>query len=122
MMTRATPLPSQRFDGGTVADAAAELHRDLHRGENALDRRGIHRLAGEGAVEIDDVQIFEALRREDSRLRRRIAIEHGRPRHVALFEAHRFAVFEIDRRKEDHGFHFRKFAISASPSFWLFSG
>ena len=32
------------------------------------------------------------------------------------------AVFEIDRRKQNHGFHFKKFAISARPSFWLFSG
>ena len=32
--------------------------------ENALDRRRIHRPAGKGAVEIDDVQILEALRGE----------------------------------------------------------
>ena len=121
-MTRADALAEPGVDGGAVADAAAELHRDFHRGENALDRRGIHRLAGKGAVEIDDVQIFEALLLEGARLRRRIAVEHRRARHVALLQAHRFAVFQIDGRKQNHGFHFRKFAISASPSFWLFSG
>ena len=93
-----------------------------HSGEDAFDRRGIHRFAGESAVEIDDVQIREALRCERARLLRRVAMEHRRPRHVALFEADRFAVFQIDRRKEDHGFHMRKLAISARPSFWLFSG
>ena len=31
------------------------------RRQNALDRLRVHRLAGEGAVEIDDMQIFEAL-------------------------------------------------------------
>jgi hypothetical protein len=39
-----------------------------------------------------------------------------------LLKAHRFAVFQINGRKENHGFHVRKLAISASPSFWLFSG
>ena len=43
-----------------------------------------------------------------ARLRRRIAVEHGGARHVASFEPHRFAVLEIDRRKEDHGFHAQK--------------
>ena len=56
--------------------------------ENALDRGGIDRLAGKGAVEIDDMQIFEALRLEGARLRRRIAVKHGRARHVALLQPH----------------------------------
>ena len=90
--------------------------------EDALDRGRVHRLARKGAVEIDDVQIFEALRREDPRLLGRIAMENGRARHVALLKAHGFAVFQIDGGKKNHGFHVRKLAISASPSFWLFSG
>ena len=109
-------------DRRAVADAAAELHRDFHRGEDALDRRGVHRLAGKGAVEIDEVEIFKALLLERARLRRRIAVEHRRARHVALLQAHGFAVFQIDGGKQNHGFHFKKFAISARPSFWLFSG
>ena len=85
---------------------------------------------------------------EGVRLRRRIAVEDGGARHVALLQAHGEAVLEIDGGKQDHGshselghladhaglgqrpivgrivhgFHFRKLAISASPSFWLFSG
>ena len=82
----------------------------------------VHRLAGKGAVEIDHVQIFKSLRGEGARLRRGIEIEHGRARHVALFEAHALAVFQVDGGEEDHGFHFRKFEISASPKRWLFSG
>ena len=115
-------LAEPRFDGGAVADAAAELHRDFHRSEDALDRRGVHRLAGKRAVEIDDVEIFKALRRERLRLRRRIAVEHRRARHVALFEPHGFAVLQIDGGKQDHGVHCKKFAISARPRRWLFSG
>ena len=91
-------------------------------GEVRLDGERIHRLAGKGAVEIDDMQIFEPLLSEGTRLRRGIEVEHGRARHVALFEAHALAVFQVDGGKEDHGFHFRKFEIRANPKRWLFSG
>ena len=64
--------------------------------------RRVHRLAGEGAVEIDDVQMLEALRLEGLRLRRRIAVEHGGARHVALLQAHGEAVLQIDGGKQDH--------------------
>ena len=53
---------------------------------------------------------------EARRLRGRIEVEHGCARHVALLEAHALAVLEVDGGKEDHGFHFRKLAISARPS------
>jgi len=56
------------------------------------------------------------------RLRRGIGVEHGSFGHLALAEPHALPVFEIDGGKQDHGFQFRKLAISASPSFWLFSG
>ena len=106
----------------------------VDRFEDALDRRRIDRLAGKGAVEIDDMQILEALGLEGLRLRRRIAVKHGGARHVALLEAHAHAVLQIDGRKQDHdatlarhaerhhGFHLRKLAISLRPSRWLFSG
>jgi hypothetical protein len=32
------------------------------------------------------------------------------------------AVLQIDGGEEDHGFHFKKFEINASPNRWLFSG
>ena len=122
MMTRFNALAEPAFDGGHVANAAAELHRDRDRLQDAVHRSGIHRLAGEGAVEIDDVEIFEALRLESMRLRRRIAVEHGRARHVALLQAHGEAVLEVDGREQDHGVHARKLAIKRNPSRWLFSG
>ncbi len=68
------------------------------------------------------MKIGEALLREDARLRRRIAAENSRTRHIPLLQAHGLAVLEVDGGKQDHGFHFKKLAISASPSFWLFSG
>ena len=68
------------------------------------------------------MQIFEALRCKEPRLFGRVAMKDGGARHVALLQAHRLAVFQIDGGKQDHGFHFRKLAMSASPSFWLFSG
>jgi hypothetical protein len=39
-----------------------------------------------------------------------------------LFEAHTVAVLQVDGGEEDHGFHFKKFEIRASPKRWLFSG
>ena len=116
------PFASQASTVFKITDAAAELHRHGDRFEHRLDRQRVHRLAGEGAVEIDHVQIFESLRGEGARLRRRIQVEHGRARHVALLEAHALAVFQVDGGKKDHGFHFKKFEIRASPKRWLFSG
>ena len=51
-----------------------------------------------------------------------IEVEDSRARHVALLEANALPVFQVHRRKENHGFHFRKLEISASPKRWLFSG
>ena len=109
-------------DGVEVADAAAELHRNMDRGKDRLDSGGIHRTPFEGAVEIDHMQPLEALLLEASRLRRGVLIEHGRLVHLALAQPDALSVFQVDGGKQDHGFHRRKFAISASPSFWLFSG
>mgnify|MGYP003693926025 CR=1 FL=1 len=67
--------------------------------ENAINSGRIHRLSGKGAVEINDMQILEALLLESPRLRRRIAVEYCRARHVALLKPHGEAFFEIDSRK-----------------------
>ena len=122
MMTRATPLPSQASTVARSRMPPPSCTGIVTALQDAPRPRRVHRLAGEGAVEIDDVQIFEALRCEGSRLRGGIAVEHGRARHVALLQAHALAVLEIDGGEQDHGFHFKKFAISARPRRWLFSG
>src|SRR5262249_8344565 len=90
------------LDGADVANAAAELHGNRSRFDDALDRGNIDRLAGKGTVEIDHVEIFEAQRLEGLRLRRRIAVKHRRARHVGLLEPHACAVLEVDGGKEDH--------------------
>ena len=68
------------------------------------------------------MQIFEPLALEVPRLGGRIGVEDRRPRHVALLEAHALTAFEVDRRKQNHGVHLRKLAMSDKPSAWLFSG
>ena len=68
------------------------------------------------------MQPFEALRLEALRLSDRIGVEHGRLLHLALAEPDAFSVLQVDGGEQDHGFHLRKLAINASPSFWLFSG
>lgn len=104
------------------ADAAAELDRVLRRLEDCLDGRTVDALAGKGAVEIDDMQPFEALVLEGFRLGGGIVVVDGRLVHITKLEAHALAVLEVDGRKEDHGFHLRKLAMRARPSAWLFSG
>ena len=105
-----------------VAHAAAELHLHLDRGEDAVDGAGVHRLAGEGPVKIDQMQPAEAVPFEDLRLRRRVSVEHRRLGHVAAHQPHALTGLEVDRGEQDHGRHLRKLAIRARPSFWLFSG
>src|SRR6185312_7900051 len=50
-----------------VTDAAAELYRNLDALEDGLDRRRIHRLAGERAVEVHEMQPFRTHVREAAR-------------------------------------------------------
>ena len=123
------PFSSQVDDGLEIADTAAELDRDMDGIEDRRDRLLVHRAAFECAVEIDHMQPLEALFLEAPRLRRRVGVEHRRLRHLALAETHALSVLEVYGREQDHGaealghgFHLRKLAISASPSFWLFSG
>ena len=59
---------------------------------------------------------------EGARLVPRVAVEGGRLGHVALHQADAFTVLEVDGRKQDHGAHSRKLAISLRPRRWLFSG
>ena len=110
------------LDRGEIANAAAELHVEARQAQNRLDRGRIGRAARKGAVEIDDVQPRESGLRKDFRLAGGIVVEDRRLGHVALPQAHAAALFQIDRRKEDHGRQARKFEISLSPSAWLFSG
>ena len=42
-------------------------------------------------------------------------MENSRARHVALLQPYGETFLEIDSRKQDHGDHFRKFAIKARP-------
>src|SRR5262245_58336250 len=83
------------LDAGQVADAAAELHRDLDALQDGVDRRGVHRLACERAVEIDQLQPLCSGVREAARLVGGIGIVDGGLLHVALDEAHALAVLEV---------------------------
>src|SRR4029434_9522255 len=71
-----TALVQLSLDRGSVADAAAELDRDAHRLENSVDGGRVHRLAGKGAIQVDDVQILKPLLLEGMRLRGGIPVEN----------------------------------------------
>ncbi len=110
------------LDMAQRADAAAELHGEIHALEDRLHRRAIDALAGKGAVEVDDVQVVEALAFEAPGLGRRVIVEDGRLLHVAELQTHALPVLEVDGGEEDHGVQSRKLAMSFNPSAWLFSG
>ena len=90
------------LDGGHVADAAAELGWNFDRRQDRLDRRGVDRGSGEGAVEVDQMQPFAASGDEFRRLRCRVVTEDGGLGHLAAQQADALAVFEVDGGVEDH--------------------
>src|SRR5690606_38461086 len=90
------------FDRRHVANATTELSRDVDAREDALHRSRIRRLPREGTIEIDDMQIAEALLLERARLRAGVVVEDGRRAHLAVLEADALAVLEVDRREQDH--------------------
>src|SRR5207249_10268226 len=66
------------------------------------DQRGLTWGAGEGPVEIDDVQSLRAGRRPALGHRHRIVGEHGAGVVTPLEEPHAAALAQIDGRDEDH--------------------
>ena len=125
------------LDGVQIAQAAAELHRDAiaDRPDDGLHRRLVDRLAGEGAVQVDQVQAPGAGREPALGHCRRVFAEGGGDLHVTLLEAHAVTVLEVDRGYQQHGrqgrerswlrnqgFQRRKLRYSVRPSSALFSG
>ena len=93
------------LDRVEVADAAAELHRDLlaDHAHDLADRQLVARLAGDRAVEVDEVQALRALLEPVLGHRRGVLGEHGGRVHVALLEAHAMAVLDVDCGDDLHG-------------------
>ena len=92
------------FDRVQVADAAAELHRNvvadgLH---DLLDRPLVLRLAGKGAVEIDHMQAARSLRQPVARLLSGRTGEDGYLVHETLFEADALSLFQVNRGNDQH--------------------
>jgi len=98
----AKPSFEPAVDRVHVADAAAELDRDVDRAEDRPHRRLVHRAPGEGPVEVDDVQPAAAGGCEAARLVGGIAVVDGGGVHLAAQQADALPVLEVDRRKEDH--------------------
>ena len=111
MMTRATPFSSQRAMVRMSRMPPPSCTGIVSAARIASTALRVARRAGEGAVEIDDMQIFEPLSLEGARLLGGIVVEHRRAVHVALGEAHALAFLEINRGKQNHGRHLRKLAI-----------
>jgi hypothetical protein len=74
----------------------------LHHLQDRLDGRFVLRLAGEGAVQVDQVQAARAFLQPVQRHVGGIFGKDGGKVHVALLKAHAVTVFEVDGRNEQH--------------------
>ena len=93
------------LDRVEVADAAAELHRDLL-ADDAHDFADCELVlwhARHRAIEVDDVDSLGALLEPVLRHRGGIFGEHGRRVHFALLQAHAVTVLDVDRGNDLHG-------------------
>ena len=85
------------FDTGHVANAAAQLHRQIDGPQDGEYGGGIDRTAGERPIEVDDVQIFEpGIAPGGGLCRRIIGINRGLI-HDATAQPHTLPVLQVDR-------------------------
>src|SRR5690606_18368992 len=98
------PVVEVMLDGVEVADASADLDRDVfrHGVHDGLDGGGILRLAGNGAVEVDQVQAACALIEPLFGDRGGGLGENGCVVEVALAKANAAPVLQVDGGNQEH--------------------
>ena len=101
MTTRDTPRVEPAGDAGGIADAAAQLDMAGEAVDDRLDRFAVDGFAREGAVEIDDVEIFGPGVGEDHRLCGGVVAVHRRAVHIALGEADDLPGLQVDGGEDD---------------------
>ena len=89
--------------------------------DDRLDGLLVLRLAGEGAVQIDQMQAARALLDPMLRHRRRVLGKHGGIFHGALLQAHAVPVFEINGRNDQHAAD-RENADGSGATVWIGQG
>ena len=99
-ITRRTPAASQASMPAMSRMPPPSCTGIVDGGEDGGDRRGVHRLAGEGAVQIDHVQPGEAGILPGARLGGGIVGIDRRLIHLAAAQPHALAVLQVDRRIE----------------------
>jgi hypothetical protein len=106
------------LDRVQVADAAPELDRDVvaHRLEDGAHGGEVLWLAGEGAVQVHQVEPPGAAFEPGPRHGGGILAEGGRLVHVALLQAYTVAVFQVDGGNQEHGKEWRRLEWRAAAS------
>ena len=103
------------LDRGPRAQAAAEVDRPREGGGDARDERRVHRLALEGAVQVDHVERRRPLLGEAARLGDGVVAEDRGLGEVALAQAHGLAALQVDCGVErDHAWARRAARTPAS--------
>ena len=72
------------------------------RPDDRLDGAAVFRLAGKGAVKVDNMQQFRPLVLPDLCLGAGVVVEDRVPLHQPLLQADTFPFFQINRRYDNH--------------------
>src|SRR5205085_10267406 len=101
----AQPAVDVLLDRVQVTDAAPQLHGDVvaDRPQDGTHGGVVLRLAGEGAVQVHQVETPGAAFQPGPRHGGGVLAERGGLVHVALLEAYAVAVFQVDRGNQEHG-------------------
>ena len=93
------------LDGVQVTDTASQLHGDLtaYLAQDSPDSALVDRLAGKGAVQVDQVQAPRAGVQPAPRHGGRVLTEGGGDTHVSLLKADAVAVLQVDGGDQQHG-------------------
>ena len=108
--------------GLDVADAAADLHRELREGGgDAAHDLGVDGAPGAGAVEVDHVQPPRAGLHPPPGDLHRVVAEHRHVVHAPLAQAHALAVLDVDGGDQLHGLGLRWHGTGDRwrPGLWL---
>ena len=100
---------------------SAKFAGHFHRGADFSDGIEVLRLAGEGGIEVHDMEPIGARVLPPFSERHRVGGINGFLGGKPALEAHDFATHEVNRWKKNHSVE-RKLRRRASPADWLFSG
>ena len=109
-------------DGLHVADAAAELDRQIDGGADGLHRRRIHRRPSKAPLRSTQCSHLKPASANSLAWAAGSSLKTVADSITPALQPHATAVLQIDGGEQDHGVHSRKLPRMVRPAAWLFSG